>query len=194
MSLYDNSLYQAYALNAGMYYNGDSWVVIERLTPEFDTISTLFYGTHNDNVCDMALSVVSTKEDGLILLTTSYDVNYTNYNCSINKFPAEAFVGIDEAHDSGLKVAIAYPNPGKDVLNIRMGLKDAWVEVYDLNGRLVHRQDITENVTGIDAGGWAAGSYIWKVYTLDGGPSTLRPGSATSGSTTLAETGKWVKE
>jgi len=47
---------------------------------------------------------------------------------------------------------VAYPNPGKDVLNIRTGLRDAWVEVYDMNGRLMHRQDITENVTGIDAG------------------------------------------
>ena len=83
-----------------------------------------------------------------------------------------------------MKVAIAYPNPGKDVLNIRTGLRDAWMEVYDVNGRLVHRQDITENVTGIDAGGWVSGTYIWKVYTT--GVST--------GSTTLVETGKWIKE
>ena len=179
----DNSLYHAYALNVGMYYDDDSWVVIERLTPEFDTISTLFYGTHNDNVCDMALSVVSTKEDGLILLTTSYDLNYTNYKCSITKFPAEAFVGIEEAHTNGLKVAIAYPNPGKDVLNIRTGLKDARVEVYDMSGRMVHRQDITENVTGIDAGGWPAGTYIWKVVV---GTST--------GSVIEAESGKWIKQ
>jgi hypothetical protein len=75
-------------------------------------------------------------------------------------------------------VAVAYPNPGKDVLNIRTGLQDAWVEVYDLNGRLVHRQDITENVTGIDAGGWAEGVYVWKVISNG----------------KLAETGKWIKE
>jgi hypothetical protein len=77
----------------------------------------------------------------------------------VTKFPAEAFVGIEEAHANGLKQAIAYPNPGKDVLNIRTGLRDAWVEVYDMNGRLVHSQAITENVTGIDAGGWAEGVY-----------------------------------
>ncbi len=59
--------------------------------------------------------------------------------------------------------AIAYPNPGKDVLNIRTGLRNAWVEVYDVNGRLVHRQAITEDVMGIDAGEWAEGVYVWKV-------------------------------
>ena len=102
---------------------------------------------------------------------------------AIYKIPKEAFDGIEEAHDAGFAVAMAYPNPGKDVLNIRTGLKDARVEVYDMSGRMVYRQEIAENVTGIDAGGWASGTYIWKVYT---GVST--------GSTTLVETGKWIKE
>jgi hypothetical protein len=52
------------------------------------------------------------------------------------------------------------------------------VEVYDVNGRLVHRQDITEDVTGIDAGGWAEGVYVWKV--ISNGKEV--------------ETGKWIKE
>jgi hypothetical protein len=50
--------------------------------------------------------------------------------------------------------------------------------VYDVNGRLVHRQDITENVTAIDAFGWPAGVYVWKV---------IANGKE-------AETGKWIKE
>ena len=97
--------------------------------------------------------------------------------------PERTYSGFIEAHANGLKLAIAYPNPGNNMLNIRTGLKNARVEVYDTNGRLLHSQAITENVTGIDAGGWASETYIWKVYT---GVST--------GSTTLAETGKWIKE
>ncbi|MEE3486385.1 MAG: T9SS type A sorting domain-containing protein, partial [Bacteroidales bacterium] len=102
-------------------------------------------------------------DGGLIFVTGITGLDGNKFGCSILKFPAEAFVGIDEAHDNGLKVAIAYPNPGKDVLNIRTGLQDVRVEVYDVNGRLMHRQDITENVTEIDAGGWAEGVYVWKV-------------------------------
>lgn len=86
-------------------------------------------------------------------------------------------VGVCEA-EVAERQAEAYPNPGKDVLNIRTGLRDAWVEVYDVNGRLVHRQDITENVTGIDAGEWAEGVYVWKVMANG----------------KLAETGKWMKK
>ena len=98
---------------------------------------------------------------------------------------------VDEAHEAGFAVATAYPNPGKDVLNIRTALQNASVEVFDMNGRLIHRQAITENVTAIDATDWVSGVYVWKAYASDGGPST---GSGTSGSTTLRETGKWVKE
>jgi len=43
-------------------------------------------------------------------------------------------------------------------------LQNARVEVYDMNGRLIHSQAITENVTRIDAGDWAEGVYVWKVY------------------------------
>jgi hypothetical protein len=96
--------------------------------------------------------------------------------------------GIEEAHENGLKMAVAYPNPGRNTLNIRTGLQDARVEVYDLNGRMVYRQDITENVTPINTTNWSEGTYVWKVYT---GVSTLRQAQ---GSTTLAETGKWIKK
>lgn len=90
---------------------------------------------------------------------------------------------LDEAHDNGLKMAIAYPNPGKDVLNIRTGSKDARVEVYDMSGRMVYGREITENVTSINTTSWPAGSYVWWVVV---GTST--------GSVTEAESGKWIKQ
>lgn len=101
----------------------------------------------------------------------------------IYKITKETLVSIDEAHSHGFAVATAYPNPGGNTLNIRTALQNASVEVYDMNGRLIHSQALTENVTAIDATDWTEGVYVWKVYT---GVST--------GSTTLAETGKWIKE
>jgi hypothetical protein len=75
-------------------------------------------------------------------------------------------------------VATAYPNPGGNTLNIRTALQNARVEVYDMNGRLVHGQALTEHVTAIDAGDWAEGVYVWKVM-VNGFE---------------AERGKWIKE
>ena len=97
---------------------------------------------------------------------------------AIFKVPKEAFDGIEEAHDAGFVVAMAYPNPGKNVLNIRTALQNARVEVYDMNGKLIHSQALTENATGIDATDWAEGVYVWKV--MEDGKE--------------AEVGKWIKE
>ena len=98
-------------------------------------------------------------------------------NCLI-KITKETLVGIEEAHDAGFAVAMAYPNPGVNTLNIRTALKNARVEVYDLNGRLIHSQTLTENVTAIDATDWTEGVYVWKVYTNN----------------KEVENGKWIKE
>ena len=127
--------------------------------------------------------IVARPDGGCLVYCDGLDDNtHAAENCII-KITVSDFLNIEEAHSHGFAVATAYPNPGKDVLNIRTGLKDARVEVYDMSGRLMHRQDITGNVTGIDAGGWAAGTYIWKVVV---GTST--------GSVTEAETGKWIRE
>lgn len=91
--------------------------------------------------------------------------------------PKQHDVAVDEViTDSGM--VDIYPNPGGSTLNIRTALQDAHVEVYDMNGRLVHGQSITENVTSINAGAWAKGAYVWKVLSGE----------------RIVEGGKWVKE
>ena len=175
----DNSILFAYVLNVGFNFNLDSWLMIEHLDLNFDTLSTVFYGAEGDRVHSWARNIQATKDGGALLVSDSKDLNDPyQYWYTVTKFPAEAFLGVEEAHANGLKVAVAYPNPGHDVLNIRTALPDARVEVYDANGRLVHSQGITENVTAIDAANWPCGVYVWKVYT----------------SNKETESGKWVKE
>ena len=114
----------------------------------------------------------------------SKTTGYTDY--CIFRITPEDFLNVEEAHSHGFAVATAYPNPGKDMLNIRTGLKDARVEVYDMSGRMVYGQEIMENVTAINTTDWSDGTYVWKVYASGGGPST--------GSGTLVESGKWIKQ
>ena len=181
VDLYDDqAVFFAYTLNVGMFVDLDSWMMIECLDNAFDTISTMYYDLGNGvDVHSQAMSVTACKDGGVLLVFWSKNLDNTNQQwTTVTKFPAEAFVGIDEAHDNGLKVAIAYPNPGKDVLNIRTGLRDARVEVYDMSGRMIYGQEITENVTRINAEGWPSGTYIWKVVA-----NGLE-----------AESGKWIKE
>ena len=106
------------------------------------------------------------------------------YEPYMTKFPASAFnpENIEEAHAHGLHLAVAYPNPGGDVLNIRTGLRNAVLTVYDLQGRKIHEEEITDDVTSVDASGWQSGTYIWKL-----GMRNEELGMKE------IETGKWVK-
>ena len=112
---------------------------------------------------------------------TGLDIDY--FSSCITKFPASAFGfepdNIEEAHANNLHLAVAYPNPGDDVLNIRTGLRNATLQVYDMQGRIIHQQIITDEVTSIDASKWNSGTYIWKLKTENG---KLK-----------VEEGKWVK-
>ena len=114
------------------------------------------------------------------------DCLVTTWDDKLYHILADSFWNVEETHGNGLKVAIAYPNPGKDVFNIRTTLPKAHVEIYDLTGKLICKKEITENITLINAESWPSGTYIWKVYTSNVGPST--------GSGTLVETGKWIKQ
>ena len=141
---------------------------------------------HNEARMLTPYSIYALPSGGCLVSTGGNERHTFEQQHAIYKLSDETIVGIEEAHDAGFAVAVAYPNPGKDVLNIRTGLKDARVEVYDMSGRMVYGREITDNITAINTSAWPAGSYVWRVYTLDGGPST--------GSGTLVETGKWIKE
>ena len=88
--------------------------------------------------------------------------------------------GIHSVGEIGTKASITdvYPNPGKEVLNICTALQNAHLEIYDLTGKLVYKQEITENVTSINAEGWPSGAYLWKVVSGN----------------MEAECGKWIKQ
>ena len=133
---------------------------------------------HNEARMLTPYSIYALPSGGCLVSTGGNDRHTFEQQHAIYMLSDETIVGIEEAHDAGFAVAVAYPNPGKNVLNIRTALQDARVEVYDANGRLIHSQGITENVTSIDAGAWAEGVYVWKVICND----------------KLAEKGKWIKE
>ena len=188
----DWTIYYGYTLNV-VTNSTDSWMMIEHLNGTFDTIRTMYYDHEGEHVRSFMSSITATRDGGCIIVYGAKNLNQPDQRWScVTKFPSEAFVGIEEAHANGLKLAIAYPNPGGNTLNICTALPNAHVEVYDLNGKQIYYQEITDEITSINAEDWASGSYVWKVYTS--GPSTLRQAQGPQGSGTLAESGKWIKQ
>ena len=174
----DNGTIWAYTRDRGFYRNHDSWIMIEKLNRNFELVQEVYY-PYKDRTNLNCNSYYVTRDGGVLLLSYCHELDNTNINHYIlTKFPAESFESIEEAHDNGLKLAIAYPNPGTNILNIRTALPNAHVEIYNLTGKLIHNTEISHNVTSINAESWPSGIYICKVISNG----------------KLAESGKWIKE
>lgn len=180
----DDNVYFAYALRSG-----ENGMTIEHLHPDFDTIATLRYDLRpNGQVCSHTIHSINVDKDGDVLLTfNSIEIGIGGRRwSSLVKFSDKTFMDVGENHEDGLQKALAYPNPGKTVLNIETDLKNAYLEVYDVNGKLVHSQYAKEGVATINTESWPAGTYLWKMY--------VDTSSSSTGFETLAKRGKWVKE
>ena len=155
---------------------------IVQFDENLNKLGEIYYQFENESVGRIPHGICCNGKD-IVFCLDNISLNPVMGWDAVFKLPKESFDNIEEAHDKGFVVAFAYPNPGKDVLKIRTALKNARVEVYDMNGRLVHNQEITDNITSINAGNWSSGAYVWKVMA---GTST--------GSVIEAESGKWIKE
>ena len=106
----ESSIYYSYTLNEGFYANLDSWIVVEHLYNNLDTISKYYYGVNNRTL-DRVITVKSTEDGGVIILHRADDLDSDNTYGYVTKFPASAFVNIEEAHAHNLHLAVVYPNP-----------------------------------------------------------------------------------
>ena len=145
----------------------------------------MYYDMGVDSTALWINALRATRDGGCIIagnfrnyVENPYDNNPRAFHSVVKKFPPESFDGIEEAHENGLKMALAYPNPGNNELHIRTAMQNAHVVVYDINGKFICDQEITDIITTLDTERWPSGTYIWKVVS-DGKE---------------AEVGKWVKK
>lgn len=136
----------------------------------------LYY--HNEEQMINPYQIVRISDGSYVVTATCMDRRTFKRFSSLFHIPVEAFLGVEEAHASGLRVAVAYPNPGGGEMRLRTTVEDAEGVVYDMNGRLVARQPLTQTETSFDATQWPSGTYLWNV-TAHG---------------KTVESGKWVKE
>ena len=155
---------------------GNSTFCVTKLTTGLDVIWQWVYDFNNR----IMPRYVMATQDGGCLVTGEIGTGLNGEEGMMMfavKIDSEGYLDVPETGILKSR-SVCYPNPGKDVLNIRTGLQNAQVEVYDMNGRLIHSQALTENVTAIEATDWASGTYVWKVFSNG----------------KEAETGKWIKE
>ncbi len=149
---------------------------VAMLDGNLDIIGEIYY--HNEKRMVVPYSILVLESGDCLVSTAGKDRKSGEMQHAIFKLSHAIFDGIEEAHDAGFALAIAYPNPGRDVLNIRTALQNAHVEIYDMSGKQIYNQEITSNITIINTSYWSSGTYIWKV--IANGKEV--------------ESGKWIKQ
>lgn len=74
-------------------------------------------------------------------------------------------VGIDPGMNAKV---VAYPNPANERMTIRSEVGANWVQVMDLQGRLVVEQAHNEPISVLDLGALRPGCYIYRLSSADG--------------------------
>ena len=138
------------------------------------------YGNGDDETEELEGYEIYADEEQIAVITDPHfcvEAVYTTGN-------AEAVCGSIEiltTEEGGMtetSISKVYPNPGENILNIRTSFPEGRIEIYDILGKMIYKQYITEEVTKISTEGWAKGMYLWKVFS---------EGKET-------ESGKWIKQ
>ncbi len=181
--IYITGFYNVNAMWFPYNYN-PSWVTVTKADLELNMISTHFYGG-DAQYCPY--SIIPTSDGGCFITGYSYDyinnLPIGNYELDIFALKTDANGLITElpdqpqakAHD-----AILYPNPGRENINIQSGpqINGALFTLYDMQGRAVLSETITNTQLRLSAAHLPAGIYPWQIVFKN----------------KEIESGKWIKE
>ncbi|MDY0333402.1 MAG: T9SS type A sorting domain-containing protein, partial [Bacteroidales bacterium] len=73
-------------------------------------------------------------------------------------------IGFAEYERSAIKV---YPNPAKDLINVKAAVPIVATELTDLSGRSILYHTVSADNTQLQVGSLQNGIYLLKIYTAD---------------------------
>jgi len=157
-----------------------TWIQVSRIDTGLQIIDHHFYG---GDAFYMPYNIIYTTDGGALISGNRYDYNTpweqkyhvfvlkVNSNGLITELPDQPQT---KAHD-----AIVYPNPGIEYLNIQSGPQISGAEFYlfDVNGKAVIVEKITNTLLKVNTAYLPAGTYPWQIVFKN----------------KVIESGKWVK-
>ncbi|MBC8319869.1 MAG: T9SS type A sorting domain-containing protein [Bacteroidetes bacterium] len=164
------------------YYNPwPSWFVVLQTDSLLNIRWERFYG---GDAYYLMGKLIATNDGGCLVAGTRYDyLNVTEQETDIIilKLNSEGLLtGNGDKPAIEMHEAIVYPNPGNEVINVRIATqyKHSVFELFDINGRHVLKQNFTGTQGIVNTTFLDHGTYIYRITSNDG----------------LFESGKWVKQ
>ncbi len=158
-----------------------SWFALNKFDPDLNLIWQKFYG--GDSFYRLQ-SITATEDGGCLLSGSQWRYNTGDtvnaYLLKVDEFGNGPESSIHEQDKIKAHELILYPNPGSNQLNIRTAVQRLGGEftMYNVTGKLVLNQKITQSITEVNTQYLPSGTYIYS-YTHKG---------------KKIESGKWVKQ
>jgi hypothetical protein len=159
-----------------------TYIMLNKLTHDLELIEQIFYGgdgVYNPN------DIIETSDNHIVVVGDFFDPHAVPYNCHFDPFVlkvnSEGLIVNTQNNELPLaQEAIVFPNPGSDYLQVKLAVqhKTATLQLFDLNGRMVHTEEITGDMQRVQTATLPAGIYPYRISTKD----------------RVIGSGKWVKE
>ncbi|MDP2424235.1 MAG: T9SS type A sorting domain-containing protein [Bacteroidales bacterium] len=157
--------------------NFPNWLYVAKLNNSLELQYEKYIG---GDAYYFAMSVSATSDGGVMLCGRRSKPGASLHDCNgyIIKFDSTGCsTGVNVDGEIKVKEALVYPNPGREQLFVRTALKGCVIIIYNLSGKQVIKQALTNHINEINTNSLKSGTYI---YVLVRGNKII-------------ERGKWIK-
>ncbi len=156
----------------------DSWFHLVKINPDITPIWEYWYG---GDAYYFLYSILATNDGGCIMVGNRYDYEIQNMERDIYivKVDGNGLIMWTQELPIEKPETTVYPNPGTDQLNIDLSISYDVIELVNLNGQVVIRQNLDNNKSTINTESLKSGVYFYKLMDIK--KKTI-------------ETGKWIKK
>ncbi len=160
---YPESIYFGGTFNSSLGYP-KNWIYVAKLNDTLGLIWEKYIGGDNNYFT----SSINATPDGGVLLSAvhAYPVpdSYSTTDAVLIKLTSEGSItGNSGEYKPMIQEAIVYPNPGKEILNVRTALKDCNIQLFDAQGRVVRQSALSSHVSSIDMSNLPTGNYLYRI-------------------------------
>jgi hypothetical protein len=175
----DDSIFYAGIHNViiDFWPQGVSWITVGQLNRSLEPRYERYYG---GDAYYITTNILSTTDGGCLISAHRYDyqTQYQERDILILKLNPDGLItNIISQQPIPVSNALLYPNPGKDILYVRTGLKNAIINISDVSGRQVLNTYLKQGITKIQCSNLSAGIYLYHILSEN----------------KMTDNGKWIK-
>jgi hypothetical protein len=182
VSNYDDNIYVGGTSNfnyANPYFsNADSWFHLIKVNPDLSPIWENWYG---GDAYYFLYSILATSDGGCLMVGNRYDYEIQDQERDIYvaKVNSEGLIVWTQEIRPDQPMFSIYPNPGSNLINLKMPAREYDFELYGLNGQVLIKQQVNGENNTINTSNLIPEMYFFRI---------------SDPKSNIIQTGKWIKQ